>query len=437
MPAKQFSHQEILQGHRVLTLAELSQQNQYFRGSGGISAENRALGFRPAFYDLETGQIYPSRFADGREAPMHMLDGLPASLVLSRSENGHVSAARAGIIAGFMLNQQFYTREQAAYATRQVRDRAGRLSHPEHHNHLLDVWEHFVANEQYSDDRIRPVVEQSWSRCHRLRVDPMIECAPVTDAEPLALQRIANAELLHAGRPVLRRAYELLFRTDSLILLSDANGLILDLEADARVLNQARQVNLIEGANWAETVVGTNAIGTALIAGEPVQLYGAEHFCSGIKHWTCSAEVIRDPHDATVVGAVDLSGLTDAYQHDSLEFVITAARLIEVNLTRLYFSARQRVIEASSGAFQRWQNDGLLAFDHRGRLVLASRHAHRALADAGIDFALTPQSRLPALDLEQPTQRESIQDWWHSMPCHRLRRDGRVIGSLLLISPAP
>lgn len=435
MSARSFSQQEIVQGHRVLTLAALHRQNHFFRGSGGVSAENRSLGFRPAFYDLETGQLYPSRFANGLDAPVHVLEGLPQELVLTRTPSGHVQAVRAGIIAGFMLNQQFYTREQAASATRQKGDHRWQLSNPEHHNHLLQLWENFVTDQHQVSDRIRPVVEASWQRCQRSRVDPLLESAPLTGPDSLQLRRIANAELLNAARPILSRAHELLFRTSSLILLADANGLILNVETDTALLRLATRVNLIEGANWAEMAVGTNAIGTALAAGEPVQLYGAEHFCSGIKHWTCSAEVIRDPHDASILGVVDLSGLTEAYQHDSLEFVITAARLIEANLTERYFAARQQVIEASEDPFQRWSREGLLAFDHRGRLVRANRHAQDALLAYDIDFELTPQSRLPALDLEsQPGSVPDRPEWLSDQEYHPLRRLGRPVGSLLVLS---
>lgn len=170
----------------------------------------------------------------------------------------------------------------------------------------------------------------------------------------------------------------------------------------------AGNINPIEGGVWSEKVAGTNAIGTALAAAEPVQLYGAEHFCAGIKHWTCSADVIRDPHDDMILGAVDLSGLTDAYQSNALDFAIMAARLIEANLASDYFRSRERAIEATKTMFDGWKNQGLLAFDRRGRLVKANQFAHRALEELGADLLITPQYRVPALDLDAPSSAESI-----------------------------
>ena len=95
----------------------LRQQNRHQR-LGGRSQENRSIGFRPAFQDLSTGHTYLSRFADGSPAPFHMLDGLPDSLITQRDGDRHVAALRASVIAGFVRNQRFYTRGQAADATR-------------------------------------------------------------------------------------------------------------------------------------------------------------------------------------------------------------------------------------------------------------------------------------------------------------------------------
>jgi hypothetical protein len=69
---------------------------------------------QPAFRDTSTGVIYPSRFTDGRPAPVHVVDGLPDSAVLSRSPDGRVAALKQTVVAGFSWGGRFYTREEAA-----------------------------------------------------------------------------------------------------------------------------------------------------------------------------------------------------------------------------------------------------------------------------------------------------------------------------------
>ena len=99
-----------------MTHATLVQENLVHLGSGGRSQENRGSGFKPAFLDTETGIVHPSRFADGRPAPLHLLDGLPDGVVLARAPNGRALKVKASVVSGFSRDGLFYTREQAALA---------------------------------------------------------------------------------------------------------------------------------------------------------------------------------------------------------------------------------------------------------------------------------------------------------------------------------
>jgi hypothetical protein len=100
----------------MLSAAVLGDQNRRFRNTGGRSQENRSEGFRPGYQDTATGHTYLSCFADGRPAPLHLLDGLPAEVAVSRDAHGRISAVKATVVAGFIRNSRFYTRQEAAVA---------------------------------------------------------------------------------------------------------------------------------------------------------------------------------------------------------------------------------------------------------------------------------------------------------------------------------
>jgi hypothetical protein len=95
------------------TPTTLARENVRYLGTGGRSAGNRRQGFRPTFLDSDTGIVHESSFADGRPAPVHLLDGLPAWLVLARDADGRVRAVKAGLVSGFSRGGRFYTREEA------------------------------------------------------------------------------------------------------------------------------------------------------------------------------------------------------------------------------------------------------------------------------------------------------------------------------------
>lgn len=100
--------------NQAMTLGTLQQENVAFRDTGGVSEENRSFGFRPGFIDRDTGVVYLSRYADGRPAPFHLLDGLPGELVVARTASGKVARVKDSITSGFLRGPRFYTRDEAA-----------------------------------------------------------------------------------------------------------------------------------------------------------------------------------------------------------------------------------------------------------------------------------------------------------------------------------
>src|SRR2546423_1204243 len=164
---------------------------------------------------------------------------------------------------------------------------------------LLAAWERFVDGAGLASGVVRDVVGQSWMRCRSSHVDPALEHAPDPLAEPeLMALRQRHRDLIEASHPVMMQAHDLLSESATMMILTDPTGVILQSEGDAATLEAALDIRLAVGANWNESMSGTNAIGTALSVGGPVRVHGAEHFCAGIKPWTCSATAVRDPRAA-------------------------------------------------------------------------------------------------------------------------------------------
>jgi hypothetical protein len=115
----------------MLTLSKryLEMEQAAHRGSGGVSSDNRHLGFVPAFMETRTGKVYPCTFADGRPAAFHVLDGLPDDLVVARDRYGRPSHVLGTVIAGFSLDGRFYTREQAAAQVSRAEAYSGDIAH--------------------------------------------------------------------------------------------------------------------------------------------------------------------------------------------------------------------------------------------------------------------------------------------------------------------
>ncbi len=96
--------------------AQLCEENRQYRRTAGVSQRNKGMGYVPAFRDCETGRCEPSRFADGSPAPIHLIAGLPDEWVVNRDTAGNATAVKGSVIAGFLRDGRFFTREQVATA---------------------------------------------------------------------------------------------------------------------------------------------------------------------------------------------------------------------------------------------------------------------------------------------------------------------------------
>ena len=92
----------------------LQQENEAYRGTRGVSENNRDRGFQPAFRDSDTGRIEVSRLQSGEPATMHIISWLPQEWAAETAADGAVMALKPGIDCGFVSDGVFYTREQAA-----------------------------------------------------------------------------------------------------------------------------------------------------------------------------------------------------------------------------------------------------------------------------------------------------------------------------------
>lgn len=94
----------------------LRRENLAYAGTNGVSQQACAKRFVPAFKDLETGRVEVACSAPGTPAPMHLLHCLPDEWAAERDADGTITALKPSVIAGFVRDGRFYTREEAANA---------------------------------------------------------------------------------------------------------------------------------------------------------------------------------------------------------------------------------------------------------------------------------------------------------------------------------
>jgi sigma-54 dependent transcriptional regulator, acetoin dehydrogenase operon transcriptional activator AcoR len=255
---------------------------------------------------------------------------------------------------------------------------------------------------QRGDDRVprgvRPVIEESWQRCLRSGVDPIMPC-PVVSAEPLWARGERRPELLDASQAVMAQARTALRGCGTMLILGDAAGVVLRTDGDDNALAAAEGVGLTPGSNWSEAARGTCGLGTSLYLGSALHVHGPEHYCRTHQSWTCSASVVRDPVDEGVLGALSVAGPSDAFDPHLFPLVLASAAGVRAALAEREDLRRKRLLEHALAMLSRRSTTGLMLFDRRGRFLTADARARSALASLGAGDDGVLGARIVALDV--------------------------------------
>ncbi|GAB2180490.1 sigma-54-dependent Fis family transcriptional regulator [Denitratisoma sp. agr-D3] len=217
------------------------------------------------------------------------------------------------------------------------------------------------------------VLLRSWERCRHQGLEPAgpSDLAPASP-NALALELERNRNLLIYAQPVMEHLYDQIRNSGNMVVLSDRNGLLLQCLGDAGFLDRACRVSLQPGAHWSESVRGTNAVGSALVEEQPVEVIGGEHYLERNGFLTCSAAPMKDSQGA-LMGVLDISGDARSYSPHTRGLVHMAAQMVE---KRLFESEQARSI--------------LVCFHRRGEYVGSLGEGLMAVSADGCILAINP-----------------------------------------------
>ncbi len=287
---------------------------------------------------------------------------------------------------------------------------------------LAAARERFLRVEAIEPEGVRQAILASWWRSRESKVA----------ADRLELQYIRDPNLdtplTRSAEPVLRSLREQLDGQSVSIVLTDPTGVVLSrLTGDAALERHLDRVNLAPGFSYAEAVVGTNGIGTALEAGRPMHVFGHEHYAENLEELACAGVPVLHPISGKTVGVLDLT----CWRRDAGPLLVTLAKttaeqirqalitdtgMREIELLHAYL----RACKHHSGMVFALNND-VVMMNETARTTLTPgdqaallRHAAEALAE-----------RREAVCVELPSgSRVRL----HTRPVHG---DGRVAGGVV------
>lgn len=206
---------------------------------------------------------------------------------------------------------------------------------------LSEVYDATMAGSR-SPAKPRQVIAESWNRLLDSGIDPEHHDPPDIDRSGLDLLRQSSG-LMTVLEDITRGLDSVIADGSNILVVADARGRVLWRSGTPRVLTNADLLGFVEGANWGESAVGTNAIGTALVSRRAVQIFSAEHFLRSHHAWTCAGAPIRDPRTGHVIGVVDVSGPASTVHPTTIALVDLVARLAESQLREAHTRTLDRL----------------------------------------------------------------------------------------------
>nr|WP_314628881.1 sigma-54-dependent Fis family transcriptional regulator [uncultured Noviherbaspirillum sp.] len=184
---------------------------------------------------------------------------------------------------------------------------------------------------------------------------------------------VEQNRVLHAhALPVMENLYEQIVNTHNMVVLTDANGLIVEALGDDDFLEKANRVALQPGVNWSEEGKGTNAIGTAIVEKKPTLVHANQHYLVSNHFLTCSAAPIFS-HQGKLVGVLDVTGDQRSFHQHTMALVRMSAQMIENQLFSAAFDDGITLHFHSRPEFIGTLMEGIASFTPGGRFLSANR----------------------------------------------------------------
>lgn len=255
------------------------------------------------------------------------------------------------------------------------------------------------------------LIRQSWLRCRsQFELKPEIRREPsVLGVEEIRRRRRELGGMFDIAALEMQ-ALQRSLGVPAGLTLTDAEGVILYYHGAPAFTREAQRAGMREGAIWTEAEVGTNGIGTCLVALAPVLIHREDHFLRQNAAMVCCAAPIRDGR-GEVIAVLNLSYGHGESAAATLALVSQTARSIEMHA--LLQQARDRyvirlhahpaLVTSGSGA--------LILADEAGLVTGLNQTARDWLGEDGATALIgEPLARSLGLDLRQ------LGDWARRSP---------------------
>ncbi|AUX87732.1 transcriptional regulator [Acinetobacter sp. ACNIH2] len=183
-------------------------------------------------------------------------------------------------------------------------------------------------------------IASSWQRSASAAIPKDRMAAPINHQH----RRGLNGALEHALQLCTEDLKHIAQQSSMVIAVGDIGSTIVWSASSHQMQRAAESVHFVEGGQWREELVGTNALALSLKTQQSSCVFSNEHYMTSIQDWVCYAAPIIDPYSKQLLGVIDLS--TTWKNHNSLGLLaaercssIIQSALLEYQKQQLFIRA--------------------------------------------------------------------------------------------------
>ncbi|WP_347488563.1 sigma 54-interacting transcriptional regulator [Desulfoscipio sp. XC116] len=233
------------------------------------------------------------------------------------------------------------------------------------------VWKELHAGPELCKRLLRPEIYDSWKRSYHYNVKHDMQEIAYTSPKHEFRKALENSKyLMETAIPVMERLSEFVKGSGFVVILSDANCVVLKIIGDKESIDWSKRSNVVEGTIWTEEKVGTNSGQLCISLVKPISIYSYEHFCLFAITGASSFAPIVD--NGRVIGSIGMAASYEKVSYHTLGMVVAAADHIQstMMLNRI-FKYHQVITDSMS--------DGVMVVDVNGNITYINKKCSKIL----------------------------------------------------------
>lgn len=221
------------------------------------------------------------------------------------------------------------------------------------------------------------IIQESKQKCIALGIDSeqIPACINRFSNEELEKQRYMYSEMLEVINYFVDRFLSSTSGNPYLIAITDHEGYILAFKGDASIIDVANQLGIQEGVQFSEEV-GTNAIALSIRHGQPIEIYGEQHYHTVLQDLSCCTAPIRIDEGKRIVGTLSLMTGLDFAHPSLLALISTLADSIEREIVLRRQNTEHHILNQ---VLLETNYYGVIVTDSFGRIVEVNENILRML----------------------------------------------------------